>query len=59
MGAWGEGVLENDTAVDWLGDLEEQPQLETVTIALGDEVTVQVEKVDAARGRVDLLPVAL
>jgi hypothetical protein len=36
MGAWGEGVLENDTAVDWLGDLEEQPQLETVTIALGD-----------------------
>ena len=36
MGAWGEGVLENDTAVDWLGDLEEQPQIETVTIALGD-----------------------
>ena len=26
-------------------------------IRLGDEVTVQVEKVDAARGRVDLLPV--
>ena len=36
MGAWGEGVLENDTALDWLGDLEEQPQLETVTIALSD-----------------------
>jgi uncharacterized protein DUF4259 len=35
MGAWGEGGLENDTALDWLGDLEEQPQLETVTIALG------------------------
>ena len=36
MGAWGEGVLENDTALDWLGDLEEQPQLETVTIALSE-----------------------
>jgi hypothetical protein len=34
MGAWGEGVLENDAALDWLGDLEDQPQLETVTIAL-------------------------
>ena len=36
MGAWGEGVLENDAALDWLGELEEQPQLETVTIALAD-----------------------
>ena len=36
MGAWGEGHLENDTALDWLGDLEEQPQIETVTIALSD-----------------------
>jgi len=23
MGAWGEGVFENDTALDWLGELEE------------------------------------
>jgi hypothetical protein len=36
MGAWGEGVLENDTALDWLGELEEQPQIQTVTIALSD-----------------------
>src|SRR3954463_6141478 len=36
MGAWGEGVLENDAALDWLGDLEEQPQIQTVTIALSD-----------------------
>src|SRR3954454_19340688 len=36
MGAWGEGVLENDTALDWLGDLEEQAQIQTVTIALSD-----------------------
>jgi Domain of unknown function (DUF4259) len=36
MGAWGEGVLENDTALNWLGDLEEQPQIQTVTIALSD-----------------------
>jgi len=28
-------------------------------IRLGDPVTVQVERVDAARGRVDLSPVAL
>ena len=28
--------FKNDTAVDWLGDLEEQPQIETVTIARGD-----------------------
>ena len=28
-------------------------------IRLGDEVTVQVEKIDAPRGRVDLLPVQL
>ena len=28
-------------------------------IRLGDEVTVQVEKIDAPRGRVDLLPVEL
>src|SRR3954447_24339375 len=36
MGAWGEGVLENDTALDWLGELEEQPQIQTGTIALSD-----------------------
>jgi hypothetical protein len=36
MEATGAGVLENDTALDWLGDLEEQPQLETVAIALSD-----------------------
>ena len=28
-------------------------------IRLGDEVTVQVEKIDAPRGRVDLLPVQI
>ncbi len=28
-------------------------------IRLGDQVTVQVEKIDAPRGRVDLLPVEL
>ena len=26
-------------------------------LRLGDEVTVQVEKIDAVRGRVDLVPV--
>ncbi|MDA0165192.1 DUF4259 domain-containing protein [Solirubrobacter ginsenosidimutans] len=36
MGAWGEGVLENDAALDWLGELEEQPQIQTVTFALSD-----------------------
>jgi len=39
MGAWGEGVLENDAAVDWLGDLEDQPQIETITIALSVAAT--------------------
>jgi hypothetical protein len=64
MGAWGEGVLENDTALDWLGDLEEQPELATVTIALstaaggdyvdardGEEAMVAAELVAAALGR--------
>jgi hypothetical protein len=36
MGAWGEGVLENDYALDWLGDLQDQPELATVTIALAE-----------------------
>jgi hypothetical protein len=36
MGAWGEGVLENDAALNWLGELEEQPQIQTVTFALSD-----------------------
>src|SRR3954465_4117004 len=36
MGAWGEGVLENDMALDWLGDLTEQPQIQTITIALSE-----------------------
>jgi ribonuclease R len=49
------------------GDWWELNELETMLIAtdsgkrirLGDPVTVQVEKVDAPRGRVDLLPVEL
>ena len=50
-----------------LGDWWELNELETMLIAtgtgkrirLGDQVTVQVESIDAPRGRVDLLPVAL
>jgi Domain of unknown function (DUF4259) len=60
MGSWGEGVLENDAALDWLGDLEDQPMLETVTIALStaggvaredEEALVAAELVAAALGR--------
>ena len=65
MGAWGEGVLENDAALDWIGDLEDQPQVETVTIALsvaaagddyldaddGSAAMVAAEIVAAALGR--------
>ena len=49
MGAWGEGHLENDTALDWLGDLEEQPQIETVTIALSD-AAAEDDYLDASAG---------
>ena len=49
------------------GDWWELNELETMLVGtdsgkrirLGDQVTVQVEKIDAPRGRVDLLPVEL
>ena len=49
------------------GDWWELDELDTALIAsqsgkrlrLGDEVTVQVEKVDPVRGRVDLAPVEI
>jgi hypothetical protein len=49
MGAWGEGVLENDAALNWLGDLEEQPQIQTVTIALSD-AAAETDYLDAGLG---------
>jgi len=49
MGAWGEGVLENDTALDWLGELEEQPQIQTITIALS-EAANETDYLDADLG---------
>jgi hypothetical protein len=49
MGAWGTGVLENDAALEWLGDLEEQPQLETITIALS-EAAGEADYLDASTG---------
>ncbi len=27
MGAWGNGIFENDDAADWVGDLEVTPEL--------------------------------
>ena len=41
--------MENDTALDWLADLEEQPQLETVTIALAD-AAAEDDYLDASAG---------
>ena len=41
--------MENDTALDWLGELEEQPQLETVTIALST-AAVEDDYLDASAG---------
>ncbi len=41
--------MENDTALDWLGELEEQPQLETVTIALST-AAVEDDYLDAGAG---------
>jgi hypothetical protein len=49
MGAWGEGVFENDTALDWLGELEEQPLIQTVTIALSDAAG-ETDYLDASLG---------
>ncbi|MBE2319307.1 RNB domain-containing ribonuclease [Solirubrobacter sp. CPCC 204708] len=58
-----EGLLPVRALRDDWWDLNEQ---ETMLVArsgkrirIGDEVTVQVEKIDAPRGRVDLLPVTL
>ncbi len=67
MGAWGEGILDNDAALDWLGDLEEQGDEFTVRDALeaaadappdeyldadeGQEALVAAEVVAAAAGR--------
>jgi hypothetical protein len=41
--------LENDTAMDWLGDLEEQPQIQTITIALSDAAG-ETDYLDAGAG---------
>ena len=42
-------MLENDTALDWLGELEEQPQIQTVTIALSDAAG-ETDYLDASVG---------
>jgi hypothetical protein len=49
MGAWGEGTLENDAALDWLGDLTEHPQIQTITIALS-EAANETDYLDADLG---------
>jgi uncharacterized protein DUF4259 len=67
MGAWGGGILDNDTALDWLGDLEEGGDASTVRGTLedvadgepsedietgaGEEALVAAEIVAAAAGR--------
>ena len=57
-----EGLLPVRRLSDDWWELNEQETMLVGTktgkrIRLGDEVTVQVEKIDAPRGRVDLLPV--
>ncbi len=42
-------MLENDTALDWLGELEEQPQIQTITIALS-EAANETDYLDADLG---------
>ena len=67
MGAWGEGLLDNDTALDWLGDLEATgdgytvrdtlddvagtPPDEYLDADVGQEAMVAAELVAAAAGR--------
>jgi hypothetical protein len=36
MGAWGAGNFENDTALDWIGDLKESRKLRLVESAISD-----------------------
>ena len=36
MGAWGTGNFENDTALDWIGDLEGSDDLSAVEAAISD-----------------------
>ena len=42
-------MFENDTALDWLGELEEQPLIQTVTIALSDAAG-ETDYLDASLG---------
>jgi hypothetical protein len=59
MGAWGAGVLENDYALDWLGDLEEQPELATVTIVLSEAASDDEDYLDADTGAAALVAAEL
>ena len=42
-------MLENDTALDWLGDLTDHPQIQTITIALS-EAANETDYLDAGVG---------
>jgi hypothetical protein len=53
MGAWGAGNFENDTALDWVWELERSSDLSTVENAISD-VLNQGEYLDADTGCIGL-----
>ena len=50
--------MENDYALDWLGDLEEQPELATVTIVLSEAASAD-DYLDADTGAAALVAAEL
>jgi hypothetical protein len=60
MGAWGEGLLENDDAMDWLADLEATGDGFTVRDALDDVATTPPDEyLDADVGQQALVAAEL
>jgi hypothetical protein len=47
MGAWGTGIFDNDTACDWIYDLEETNDLSLIESTLDKVIDVGAEYLDA------------
>ena len=59
MGAWGEKPFENDSALDWLGDLEEVEDLrETLTTVAADDDYLEVDDGSAAIAAAEIVAAA-
>ena len=63
MGAWGSGNLENDSALDWLGDLEADPLvervIETLSFAAAGGGYLEADEAQAALVGAELIAAAI